>query len=170
MGQDHPSGPRPKKPVKTRKCVFCSKKTGHRLQDTALLRTSISERGKIRARRVTGNFVSAPAGHRRGREERARSLCCRSRRAPARDLEMKLILHRRGGPPRLAGDTPSRSGRLRPQLPASARVGHRGLPWRSVRPTTSAARRSLSVRFPETANEIKTASAAWPNLVAGEDA
>jgi len=52
--------PAPDKPIKTRKCVFCSKKG--KLQDidykdTALLRTYISERGKIRARRVTGNCV-----------------------------------------------------------------------------------------------------------------
>src|SRR6478736_3293328 len=50
--------PAPEKPVKTRKCVFCSKK-GQTIdyKDTALLRTYISERGKIRARRVTGNCV-----------------------------------------------------------------------------------------------------------------
>ena len=50
--------PAPEKPVKTRKCVFCSKK-GQAIdyKDTALLRTYISERGKIRARRVTGNCV-----------------------------------------------------------------------------------------------------------------
>jgi len=52
--------PAPDKPIKARKCVFCSKKG--RLQnidykDTQLLRTYISERGKIRARRVTGNCV-----------------------------------------------------------------------------------------------------------------
>jgi small subunit ribosomal protein S18 len=48
----------PEKPIKTRKCVFCSKK-GQVIDytDTALLRTYISERGKIRARRVTGNCV-----------------------------------------------------------------------------------------------------------------
>ena len=48
----------PEKPIKTRKCVFCSKK-GQEIdyKDTALLRTYISERGKIRARRVTGNCV-----------------------------------------------------------------------------------------------------------------
>ncbi len=51
--------PAPEKPVKTRKCVFCSKKGGQTIdyKDTALLRTYISERGKIRARRVTGNCV-----------------------------------------------------------------------------------------------------------------
>jgi small subunit ribosomal protein S18 len=52
--------PAPEKPVKTRKCVFCSKKgKGQNIdyKDTALLRTYISERGKIRARRVTGNCV-----------------------------------------------------------------------------------------------------------------
>jgi small subunit ribosomal protein S18 len=52
--------PAPEKPVKARKCTFCSKK-GKNLtidyKDTALLRTYISERGKIRARRVTGNCV-----------------------------------------------------------------------------------------------------------------
>ncbi len=52
--------PAPEKPVKTRKCVFCSKKGKNQIidyKDTALLRTYISERGKIRARRVTGNCV-----------------------------------------------------------------------------------------------------------------
>ncbi len=50
--------PAPEKPIKTRKCVFCSKK-GQPIdyKDTGLLRTYISERGKIRARRVTGNCV-----------------------------------------------------------------------------------------------------------------
>ena len=52
--------PAPEKPVKTRKCVFCSKKGKNQdidYKDTQLLRTYISERGKIRARRVTGNCV-----------------------------------------------------------------------------------------------------------------
>ena len=50
--------PLPDKPVKTRKCVFCSKKGANiDYKDTSLLRTYISERGKIRARRVTGNCV-----------------------------------------------------------------------------------------------------------------
>ena len=52
--------PAPEKPVKTRKCVFCSKKGKNQIidyKDTGLLRTYISERGKIRARRVTGNCV-----------------------------------------------------------------------------------------------------------------
>ena len=55
--------PAPEKPVKTRKCIFCSKK-GQAIdyKDTQLLRTYISERGKIRARRVTGNCAS----HQRG--------------------------------------------------------------------------------------------------------
>jgi len=50
--------PAPEKPIKARKCVFCSKK-GQDIdyKDTQLLRTYISERGKIRARRVTGNCV-----------------------------------------------------------------------------------------------------------------
>ena len=50
--------PAPDKPIKTRKCVFCSRK-GQPIdyKDTGLLRTYISERGKIRARRVTGNCV-----------------------------------------------------------------------------------------------------------------
>jgi small subunit ribosomal protein S18 len=52
--------PAPEKPIKARKCAFCSKKGKNTIidyKDTALLRTYISERGKIRARRVTGNCV-----------------------------------------------------------------------------------------------------------------
>ena len=54
--------PAPDKPIKTRKCVFCSKK-GQNIdyKDTALLRTYISERGKIRARRVTGTACNTSA-------------------------------------------------------------------------------------------------------------
>jgi small subunit ribosomal protein S18 len=60
MAKSNKRRPAPEKPVKTRKCVFCSKKgkgTDIDYKDTALLRTYISERGKIRARRVTGNCV-----------------------------------------------------------------------------------------------------------------
>jgi len=50
--------PAPEKPVKARKCAFCAKKDQSiDYKDTTLLRTYISERGKIRARRVTGNCV-----------------------------------------------------------------------------------------------------------------
>lgn len=44
---------KPKKKV----CVFCGSKTGNPIdyKDTGLLRKYISDRGKIRARRVTGN-------------------------------------------------------------------------------------------------------------------
>ena len=45
---------KPKKKV----CAFCKDKAQDiDYKDTALLRTFISERGKIRARRVTGNCV-----------------------------------------------------------------------------------------------------------------
>src|SRR5689334_14613694 len=45
---------KPKKKV----CQFCKDKAGHvDYKDTALLRKFISDRGKIRARRVTGNCV-----------------------------------------------------------------------------------------------------------------
>ena len=56
MAKANKRRPAPEKPVKTRKCVFCSKK-GQNIdyKDTALLRKFISDRGKIRARRVTGN-------------------------------------------------------------------------------------------------------------------
>jgi small subunit ribosomal protein S18 len=55
--------PAPEKPIKTRKCAFCTKKgLSIDYKDTNLLRTYISERGKIRARRVTGNCVQ----HQRG--------------------------------------------------------------------------------------------------------
>lgn len=50
--------PAPEKPVKARKCAFCTKKDLEiNYKDTSMLRTYISERGKIRARRVTGNCV-----------------------------------------------------------------------------------------------------------------
>ena len=50
--------PAPEKPLKTRKCACCTKKALNiDYKDTNLLRTYISERGKIRARRVTGNCV-----------------------------------------------------------------------------------------------------------------
>jgi small subunit ribosomal protein S18 len=44
---------KPKKKV----CVFCGSKNGNPIdyKDTGLLRKYISDRGKIRARRVTGN-------------------------------------------------------------------------------------------------------------------
>lgn len=58
MAKSSKRRPAPEKPVKTRKCVFCAKKDqAIAYKDTALLRTYISERGKIRARRVTGNCV-----------------------------------------------------------------------------------------------------------------
>ncbi len=45
---------KPKKKV----CTFCKEKaTGVDYKDTGLLRKYISDRGKIRARRVTGNCV-----------------------------------------------------------------------------------------------------------------
>ena len=58
MAKANKRRPAPEKPVKTRKCVFCSKK-GQAIdyKDTALLRRFLSDRGKIRSRRVTGNCV-----------------------------------------------------------------------------------------------------------------
>ena len=58
MAKSNKRRPAPEKPVKARKCAFCSNKAQViDYKDTALLRTYISERGKIRARRVTGNCV-----------------------------------------------------------------------------------------------------------------
>lgn len=58
MAKSNKRRPAPEKPVKTRKCIFCAKKDiVINYKDTSLLRTYISERGKIRARRVTGNCV-----------------------------------------------------------------------------------------------------------------
>ena len=58
MAKTNKRRPAPEKPVKARKCAFCSnKKQAIDYNDTSLLRTYISERGKIRARRVTGNCV-----------------------------------------------------------------------------------------------------------------
>lgn len=49
----------PKPPIRKLKkkvCVFCAEKVAHvDYKDTALLRKFISDRGKIRARRVSGN-------------------------------------------------------------------------------------------------------------------
>jgi small subunit ribosomal protein S18 len=58
MAKSNKRRPAPEKPVKTRKCGFCADSTKTiDYKDTPLLRTFISERGKIRARRVTGNCV-----------------------------------------------------------------------------------------------------------------
>lgn len=58
MAKSNKRRPAPEKPIKARKCAFCSnKKQVIDYKDTSLLRTYISERGKIRARRVTGNCV-----------------------------------------------------------------------------------------------------------------
>ena len=44
------------KPIKKKACTFCRDKVGEiDYKDTNLLRKYISDRGKIRARRVTGN-------------------------------------------------------------------------------------------------------------------
>lgn len=45
-----------RKPVKSRPCAFCQDKAHDiNYKDTGLLRKYLSDRGKIRARRVTGN-------------------------------------------------------------------------------------------------------------------
>ena len=46
----------PPRKVKKKVCTFCKERTEHiDYKDTPLLRKYISDRGKIRARRVTGN-------------------------------------------------------------------------------------------------------------------
>ena len=48
----------PIRKVKKKVCIFCKEKTVYiDYKDTNLLRKFISDRGKIRARRVTGNCV-----------------------------------------------------------------------------------------------------------------
>ena len=60
---------KPKKKV----CAFCKDKATYiDYKDTALLRKFISDRGKIRARRVTGNCSPAPARRRHRDQERPR--------------------------------------------------------------------------------------------------
>ncbi|GAC84939.1 MULTISPECIES: 30S ribosomal protein S18 [Gordonia] len=50
--------PRVEKVTKTKACSFCKdKKAVIDYKDTALLRRFLSDRGKIRSRRVTGNCV-----------------------------------------------------------------------------------------------------------------
>jgi small subunit ribosomal protein S18 len=46
----------PPRPIKKKACVFCREEVDHiDYKDLNLLRKYISDRGKIRARRVTGN-------------------------------------------------------------------------------------------------------------------
>ncbi len=52
---------KPIKPGKKKACTFCRKETHINYKDLNLLRKYISDRGKIRARRVTGNCT----GHQR---------------------------------------------------------------------------------------------------------
>ena len=54
-------------------CYFCKEKIAYvDYKDTGMLRRFVSDRGKIRARRVTGTLPASPARHRAGRQERAR--------------------------------------------------------------------------------------------------
>ena len=55
MGRRRRGPARPERPVKSKPCVFCKEKVSYiDYKDYNLLRRFISERGKIRARRVTG--------------------------------------------------------------------------------------------------------------------
>ena len=57
-----PKPPLRDKVMKKKVCTFCKEKnTQINYKDTTLLRKYVSDRGKIRARRVTGNCVLAPA-------------------------------------------------------------------------------------------------------------
>lgn len=48
----------PEKPMKKKVCAFCKDKAEQvDYKDTTILRQQISDRGKIRSRRVTGNCV-----------------------------------------------------------------------------------------------------------------
>lgn len=48
----------PEKPMKQKVCAFCKEKVEQiDYKDTMVLRKQISDRGKIRSRRVTGNCV-----------------------------------------------------------------------------------------------------------------
>ena len=105
MAKANKRRPAPEKPIKTRKCVFCSKK-GQEIdyKDTALLRTYISERGKIRARRVTGNCVQhqrdiAIAVKTRSRSRAAAVQLIDALRRKQKDPRDETDSYRRGGPP-----------------------------------------------------------------------
>jgi small subunit ribosomal protein S18 len=54
-----PKAPAREKVLKKKACSFCKDRNGDSInyKDTALLRKYVSDRGKIRARRVTGNCV-----------------------------------------------------------------------------------------------------------------
>ena len=100
--------PAPEKPVKA--ASACSARRRGRTidyKDTALLRTYVSERGKIRARRATCNRVQHQRDVPSRRRTPARRPCCRSAPRPAeRGLKERLQRnetdsYRRGRPPRL---------------------------------------------------------------------
>lgn len=55
MGRRKGSSPRRERPVKSKPCVFCKENVTYvDYKDYNVLRRFISDRGKIRARRVTG--------------------------------------------------------------------------------------------------------------------
>ena len=75
---EHMAKPVLRKPKK-KVCAFCKDKAQptSTTRTPRLLRKFISDRGKIRARRVTGNCTPAPARHRRSRSRTpARWRCC----------------------------------------------------------------------------------------------
>ena len=75
---------KPKKKV----CQFCKEKVSYvDYKDTTLLRKFISDRGKIRARRVTGNCVQHQRDVATRSRTPARSRCCPTRPRLAEEAE-----------------------------------------------------------------------------------
>ena len=159
--------PAPEKPVKTRKCVFCSKKGQgrHRLQGHRAA-AHLHQRARQDPRPPGDRQLrAAPARHRdRGQERpRGRAAAVQLVDALTRRTEGKIRdetdSHRRGGPPRCRPATPSRSRTATAATtccPADWRSSPPGAP--SARPTTiRRAREIKTVRGLEHANELKTA-------------
>ena len=148
---------KPKKKV----CQFCKEKaTGVDYKDTTLLRKFISDRGKIRARRVTGNCVQhqrdVAIAVKNAREVALLPYTSTGRNCRVRGQTMKLILTQEVDGPRCPRRRRRGQGRLRPQLPRPRGVAIR---WtRGAQKTVESikqARASRAVRDHDHAGEIK---------------
>ena len=109
---------------KRKVCIFCKDRIDYvDYKDVVTLRKFVSERGKIRARRVTGNCVAAPARRRRSREERARDGAPAVQRA---DEDHPPEARREARRPRRRGRGRRRLRAQLPDPPGDRRQGHKG--------------------------------------------
>ena len=101
--------------------LFCKDKISYvDYKDTALLRKFISDRGKIRARRVTGNCTQHQRDVATAIKNAARWRCCPTRARRAKEVGRdEAHPHPGGRRPRRARRRRRGQGRVRPQLPGS---------------------------------------------------